>query len=137
MHSTRPRRRAQTDKYLNAFSLLGGVLYDNRVLLLATSFYSGMCWVIAATLLFFTEQNNRDEGMAPFFQSIPSAMFPTLLMLTGEYPLAAFSPLGQVVAGFVAVIAVAIFAVPTSVLGSGFIQAVQQGTHREFTIGMD
>jgi hypothetical protein len=64
-------------------------------------------------------------------------MFPTLLMLTGEFPLANFTPLGQVVAGFVAVVAVAIFAVPTSVLGAGFTQAVQRSTHREFTVNVD
>lgn len=127
----------QTDKYLNAFSLLGGVLYDNRILLLATTFYSAMCWIIAATLLYYTEVNNPSEEMAIHFQSIPAAMFPTLLMLTGEYPLADFSAIGQVIAGFVAVVAVAIFAVPTSVLGSGFIQAVQRSAHREFTIDMD
>jgi hypothetical protein len=64
-------------------------------------------------------------------------MFPTLLMLTGEFPLANFTPLGQIVAGFVAVVAVAIFAVPTSVLGAGFTQAVQQSAHRQFTIDVD
>lgn len=64
-------------------------------------------------------------------------MFPTLLMLTGEFPLANFSPLGQIIAGFVAVVAVAIFAVPTSVLGAGFTHAVQQSAHREWTIPVD
>ena len=43
----------------------------------------------------------------------------------------------QVIAGFVAVVAVAIFAVPTSVLGAGFIKAVQQAQHCEFTMDMD
>jgi ABC-type Fe3+ transport system permease subunit len=75
--------------------------------------------------------------MKPHFQSIPLAMFPTLLMLTGEFPLSNFTAAGQWVAGFVAVIAVAIFAVPTSVLGAGFMQAVQKAQHREFTIDMD
>ena len=124
----------QTDKYLNAFSLLADVLWDNRILLLATSFYSMMMWVIAATLLFYTEQNNHASEMGDHFQSIPLSMFPTLLMLTGEYPLSDFTPLGQVVAGFVAIVAVAIFAVPTSILGSGFMKAVQQAQHREFTV---
>lgn len=127
----------KTDKYLNAFSLLGTVLWDNGALLLATTFYSCMMWIIAATLLFYTERNNQADEMKPHFQSIPLAMFPTLLMLTGEFPLSNFTAAGQWVAGFVAVIAVAIFAVPTSVLGAGFMQAVQKAQHREFTIDMD
>lgn len=32
----------KTDKYINAFGLLGDVLWDNRTLLVATSFYSLM-----------------------------------------------------------------------------------------------
>jgi voltage-gated potassium channel len=127
----------KTDKYLNAFSLLGDVLWDNRTLLLATTFYSCMMWIIAATLLFYTERDNKDDEMKPHFQSIPLAMFPTLLMLTGEFPLSNFTAAGQVVAGFVAVVAVAIFAVPTSVLGAGFMKAVQQAQHREFTVDVD
>jgi voltage-gated potassium channel len=127
----------KTDKYINAFSLLGDVLWDNRTLLLATSFYSCMMWIVAATLLFYTERNNKSDDMGSHFQSIPLAMFPTLLMLTGEFPLSDFTAAGQIVAGFVAVVAVAIFAVPTSVLGAGFIKAVQQSQHRDFTIDMD
>lgn len=61
----------KTDKYINAFSLLGTVLWDNRVLLLATSFYSSMMWVISATLLYYTERDNVDPEMQMHFQSIP------------------------------------------------------------------
>lgn len=61
----------KTDKYINAFSLLGSVLWDNRILLLATSFYSSMVWVISSTLLYYTERDNQDPGMAMHFQSIP------------------------------------------------------------------
>ena len=127
----------KTDKYISAFSLLGDVLYDNRILLTATSFYSMMVWVISGTLLYYTERNNRAEEMDNHFQSIPLSMFPTLLMLTGEFPLSDFTPLGQVVSCFIAIIAVAIFAVPTSILGSGFMQAVQKSQHRELTIEAD
>jgi voltage-gated potassium channel len=127
----------KTDKYLNAFSLLGDVLWDNRILLTATSFYSMMVWVISATLLYYTERNNRSGEMGTHFQSIPLSMFPTLLMLTGEFPLSDFTPVGQVVSCFIAIIAVAIFAVPTSILGSGFMQAVQKSQHRQFTVDTD
>lgn len=61
----------KTDKYINAFGLLGSVLWDNRVLLLATSFYSSMMWVISATLLYYTECDNKDPEMQAHFQSIP------------------------------------------------------------------
>eukprot|EP00892_Ulva_mutabilis_P008640 jgi/Ulvmu1/6148/UM028_0004.1 len=127
----------KTDKYINAFGLLGTVLWENQALLLATSFYSVMVWVISATLLYYSERDRVSEEMGDHFQSIPGSMFPTLLMLTGEFPLSDFTPIGQVIAGFVAIVAVAIFAVPTSVLGSGFMQAVQRSQNREWTIDVD
>ncbi|KAG1662433.1 hypothetical protein FOA52_004014 [Chlamydomonas sp. UWO 241] len=86
-------RLFKADKYINAFAILGRVLADNSTLLVATSFYSCLAWFISAALLFFTEQNNAALGF--HFQSIPSAMFPTLLMLTGEFPLSDFTVAGS------------------------------------------
>lgn len=125
-------RLLKADKYLNAFSVLGSVLSENTNLLIASSFYALLTWIVSATALFFLEQDNPLLGT--HFQSIPQAMFPVLLMLTGEFPLADFTAKGQVIAGAIAVVAVAIFAVPSAVLASGFIQAVEKSTNREFTV---
>ena len=78
-------RLLKADKYLNAFSLLGTVLFENGPLLLATSYYAVLTLVVSASLLHFSERNNPE--LAKYFQSIPHAMFPTILMLTGEFPL--------------------------------------------------
>ena len=78
-------RLLKADKYLNAFSLLGTVLYENGPLLLATSYYAILTLVVSASLLHFSERGNPE--LAKYFQSIPHAMFPTILMLTGEFPL--------------------------------------------------
>ena len=47
-------------------------------------------------------------------------------MLTGEYPVTDFTPLGKIVASIIAVVAVAFFAIPTAVISSGFVKAVEQ-----------
>ena len=78
-------RLLKADKYLNAFSLLGTVLFENGPLLLATSYYAILTLVVSASLLHYSERNNPE--LAKYFQSIPHAMFPTILMLTGEFPL--------------------------------------------------
>ncbi|KNC74371.1 hypothetical protein SARC_13079 [Sphaeroforma arctica JP610] len=59
------------------------------------------------------------------FRSVPSSMWYTLLMLTGEFPLADFTSPGKWVAGTIGVLAVALFAIPTGVLGAGFEEWVQ------------
>eukprot|EP01104_Vermistella_antarctica_P006485 TRINITY_DN17186_c0_g1_i1.p1 TRINITY_DN17186_c0_g1~~TRINITY_DN17186_c0_g1_i1.p1 ORF type:complete len:343 (-),score=71.66 TRINITY_DN17186_c0_g1_i1:32-973(-) len=126
-------RLLKAEQYLQAFSLLGNVIKSNATLLIAASFYALLCLVTFATLLYYTERNSGLEA-APFFQSIPQALFPVCLMLTGEFPLSDFTPLGQFFACLLAVFAVAIFAVPTAVLGSGFVKALQDSQHRQFTV---
>lgn len=116
-------------------SLLGEVMSDNSSLLIASSFYALLTWVVSAALLHMVEMDN--PALGTHFQSIPQALFPVLLMLTGEFPMADFTAVGQVIAGVIAVVAVAIFAVPSALLASGFIKAVQESTGKEFTVDID
>eukprot|EP01013_Petalomonas_cantuscygni_P020259 TRINITY_DN3851_c0_g1_i1.p1 TRINITY_DN3851_c0_g1~~TRINITY_DN3851_c0_g1_i1.p1 ORF type:complete len:370 (+),score=62.61 TRINITY_DN3851_c0_g1_i1:187-1296(+) len=126
-------RLLKADHYVTAFGTLMTVVRENKSLLVAAGVYAVMAWLIASALLYFSEVDNPEfEGK--WFQSVPNSLFPTLLMLTGEFPLSNFTPLGQVVAGCVAVFAVAIFAIPTGVLGSGFVRALQMSTGRQFTV---
>ena len=113
----------------------GHVLAENGSLLVVTLYYSLITWFICSTLLYFTEKDNPELAQA--FSSIPNAMFPTLVMLTGEYPYAEFTTAGKYIASVIAVIAVAIFAVPTAVIGSGFVKAVQESKGLQFTVDAD
>lgn len=128
-------RLLKAEKYLSSFALLGAVLAENSALLIASSFYALLMWLLFATALYITEVDNPAQGT--HFQSIPAAMYPVCLMLTGEFPLVDFTPMGQVISGSIAVIAVAIFAVPSAVLASGFIKALQTSSGREFTVDVD
>jgi voltage-gated potassium channel len=128
-------RLLKAEKYLRSFATLATVLAENSTLLVASSFYAVLMWLIFATALYVAEVDNPANGT--HFQSIPQAMFPVLLMLTGEFPLADFTPIGQVIAGSIAVVAVAIFAVPSAVLASGFIKALQGASGKEFTVDID
>ncbi|KAA8491871.1 Potassium voltage-gated channel subfamily KQT member 4 [Porphyridium purpureum] len=128
-------RLLKAEKYVNAFSLLDDVLAENSTLLIATLYYAVLMLVVCSTALYLTERFNPDN--AKYFQSIPDAMFPTTLMLTGEYPLVDFTVAGRWIAAFIAVIAVAFFAVPTGVLGSGFVKAVERAKGLEFSVDTD
>ena len=52
-------------------------------------------------------------------------------MLTGEFPIANLSTWGRVVGAVIAVVAVALFAIPTGILGSGFVRALEKSTNDE------
>jgi len=125
-------RLLKADKYINAFSLLDDVLAENSALLIATMYYALLTLVVSATLLYMTERFNPE--VAKYFVSIPDSLWITTIMLTGESPLTDFTLPGRFISAFIAVVAVAIFAVPTAVLGSGFIKAVERAKGMQFSV---
>eukprot|EP00898_Chlorokybus_atmophyticus_P006686 jgi/Chlat1/7018/Chrsp56S06700 len=126
----------KAEKYMRAFGLMGEVLQENINLLIATTVYAGILLILAASALFFTESRGP---LKHTFTSVPAAMYPALLMLTGNMPDLAMSvtTLGRFVTSFIALIAVAVFAVPTGIIGSGFVKALQKAEGREFTVDVD
>jgi voltage-gated potassium channel len=133
-------RILKAEKYLRSFAILAIVLSENSTLLIASSFHALLMWLIFATALYVTVTSHvtvDNPTNGTHFQSIPQAMFPVLLLLTGEFPLADFTPLGQVIAGSIAIIVVAIFAVTSAVLASGFIKALQGASGKNFTVDID
>jgi len=126
-------RLLKAEKYVDAFAVLGGVLRENSILLIAAAWYAFLMLVVFATILYYTERNWSGETRK-YYNSIPQGLFPTILMLTGEYPLSDFSPAGQFFASILALTAVAIFGIPTAVLGSGFVRALQENQGKEFTV---
>ena len=47
-------------------------------------------------MMYYTERENPDLEMARYYQDIPSAMWITLLNLSGECPLCDFTAMGKV-----------------------------------------
>merc|ERR1719229_1951712 len=118
---------------MDAFSILGSVLAENSTLLIASGWYAFLMLVVFSTILYFTEKD-WDGETRKYYDSVPQGLFPTILMLTGEYPLSDFSPAGQFFASILAISAVAIFGIPIAVLGGGFVKALQDSVGKEFSI---
>lgn len=76
--------------------------------------------VLFSSLLYFTE---RHGPLATNFASVPESMYFTIIMMTGELPLYDFTLAGRFLVPLIAITAVAIFAVPTALLGSGLFAA--------------
>eukprot|EP01095_Lingulamoeba_sp_RSL-Kostka_P017740 TRINITY_DN941_c0_g1_i1.p1 TRINITY_DN941_c0_g1~~TRINITY_DN941_c0_g1_i1.p1 ORF type:complete len:287 (-),score=71.02 TRINITY_DN941_c0_g1_i1:479-1339(-) len=91
----------KADHYVNAFALLGKVIMENGALLIATVYYAALVLVIFTTIFYYTERNAYDHESYLYYQSIPQGLFPTTLMLTGEFPLVDFTPPGQFFAGLI------------------------------------
>ena len=119
-------RILKLEHYTSAASLLKGGFAKQAHLFQLVLTYPIVAWLIFATILSYTEtlENNCPEETAAHFTSIPRALFPTLLMLTGEAPLLELTWMGQIVASLIALFAMVIMATVTGIIASGFEQAM-------------
>ena len=64
--------------------------------------------------------------MASNYNTVPNAMWVTLLNLSGEAPLAQYSLIGKVATGILGLFATGIFGIPIGILGAGFEQVLEE-----------
>lgn len=124
-------RMLKADKYTSAFQSFKDVILLNAGLLGSTAYICCVIWVILACLMHNLEKFNDDDEYQERFGSAGSAMFYTLLMMSGEFPLADFTVLGKLLGCVICVGAVMLFAIPTGVLGGGFEEVIKQNQQTE------
>lgn len=100
------------------------VLRTRREELVLTSAVMTMLLVMAASVMYFAENAAQPEK----FSSIPASMWWAVATLTtvgyGDvYPV---TPLGRLAGGCIAILGLGFFALPTAILGAGFVDAVQR-----------
>lgn len=76
--------------------------------------------IIASSLMFFAESHAQPDS----FGSIPETMWWAIVTLTtvGYGDVAPITPLGRILGGIVAILGIGLFALPASILASGFIE---------------
>lgn len=125
------------EKYTHAFQSFDDIFSRNYDVLSVTLFSSVLLWVFFGALLYMTERDNPDPEMASNYNSVPNAMWMTLLNLSGESPLAQYSVMGKIATGILGLFATAIFGIPIGILGAGFEETVEEETEdddREISI---
>ncbi len=117
-------RLAKLARYVHAFQVLGAVARDKREeLIVMTALMVGLL-VLSSSLMFYAEH----EAQPAAYPDIPSTMWWAVATLTtvgyGDvYPV---TPVGKVLGGLVAILGIAFFALPTAVLGAGFVDEIQR-----------
>lgn len=111
------------ERKTNSFNLLFQVLSNKKSELVATLFIAGVLMLISATLIFYLESSSQ-----PQFSSIPAAMWWSVTALTtvGYGDIVPVTAPGKVLASFVAVFGIGLFALPAGILGSGFVEVLQE-----------
>jgi len=110
-------------RYSAAIRLIGRVVRAKREELAVTLFVLSLLLVLASSLIYLCEHDVQPAA----FPSIPAAMWWSVSTLTtvgyGDmYPVTA--P-GKIVASLVAILGIGMFALPTGILGAGFLEEVQ------------
>lgn len=115
-------RLLKLSRYIRAMQVFQRVLIRKRVELMVTLIIILILLVFTSCLMYFAERNaNSDQ-----FGSIPAAMWWSIVTLTtvGYGDASPITPLGQTFAGFVAILGIGMFALPTSILGAAFLEEV-------------
>lgn len=107
-------------RYSEAMQRFGRVVHRKQDDLILTITGSSVLLIVASSLMYFVEQDAQPET----FSSIPATLWWGVVTLTtvaygNTYPV---TPAGKVLGGLVAVLGVGLFALPASILASGFIE---------------
>ena len=115
-------RLAKLTRYLRSIRLFGAVARDKREELVLSTFVLFLLLLIASSVMYFVENKAQPDK----FSSIPATMWWAIATLTtvgyGDiYPITA---LGRLFGAIVAVMGIGLFALPTAILGTGFVEAI-------------
>ena len=111
-------------RYYRAMEVIGAVIKSKKEELILASCVMGVLLLFASCLMYFLESAAQPEA----FSSIPAAMWWSIVTLTtvgyGDiYPVTA---LGRLFGSFIALSGVGMVALPTGILGAGFVEIVQK-----------
>ncbi len=122
-------RLIKLTRYSQAMETMGSVLYAQRQTLVMALFVMVVLMISAASALYLIEREVQPEA----FASIPRAMWWALVTLTtvGYGDVTPITTFGRVVGGFVTLLGLAMYALPSGIIASGFVQEVRK---REFVV---
>ena len=126
---TRLFRVMKVARYSEAIRTFGRVFAAKKEELLISVFVMSLLLLFASSVAYFAE----NEAQPNKFSSIPAAMWWAVSTLTtvGYGDVCPVTALGKVVAAIVAVLGIGMFALPTAILGAGFVEELQSRKRRQ------
>jgi voltage-gated potassium channel len=117
-------RVAKLGRYSQALRTFGRVFANKKEELAVTLFVLFLLLLFASSAMYFAEHQDQPE----VFSSIPAAMWWGVATLTtvGYGDVCPVTPIGKVIAAIIAIIGIGTFALPTGILGAGFVEEVQK-----------
>ncbi len=123
-------RLFRVSKYFHALRVIQRVLKEKQEELILSMVFIIFMLIISSSLVYYVEH----EAQPRAFSSIPQAMWWGVNTMTtvGYGDLHPITPFGKFLGGIIAILGVAIFALPTGILASGFAEQIrEQGDKRK------
>jgi len=117
-------RMLKLARYMNSLRLMGRVFRSKKEELLAALGLLAVLLIITSSAMYYVEHSVQPET----FSDIPTSMWWAVSTLTtvGYGDIYPVSPLGRLLGSIVAILGIGVFALPTAILGSGFLEEVQK-----------
>jgi len=117
-------RVAKIGRYSQSLKILQRVLTQKKEQLISSVFILFLLLIIASSMMYFAENRVQPEN----FSSIPATMWWAVATLTtvgyGDvYPV---TQIGKLIASVIAILGIGMFALPTGILGAGFVEEIDR-----------
>ena len=120
MRALRLFRLLKLSRYSKPLGMFRRVVRKKRDQLVATLFLIGMALLFASSLMYYAEHDSQPE----VFSSIPKSMWWGMVTLStvGYGDMFPVTPMGRALGACIAMLGVLMFALPTAILGSAFME---------------
>ncbi|MFH1616153.1 MAG: ion transporter [Planctomycetota bacterium] len=117
-------RVAKIGRYSQSLQLLRRVLAQKKEQLVCSVFILLLLLVIASCMMYFVENRAQPDN----FSSIPATMWWAVATLTtvGYGDIYPITQVGKLIASVIAILGIGMFALPTGILGSGFVEELDR-----------
>ncbi|MBI9019997.1 MAG: ion transporter [Verrucomicrobia bacterium] len=117
-------RVAKVGRYYSSLNLIKHVFQSKKEELLLTSALMGLLLVVSSSLLYYCENAAQPDT----FSSIPATMWWSVATLTtvGYGDMYPITLMGKFFASIIAILGIGMFALPTGIIGAGFVEAIQK-----------
>jgi voltage-gated potassium channel len=117
-------RVAKVGRYYSSLNLIKHVFQSKKEELVLSSALMGLLLVVSSSVLYYCENAVQPDA----FSSIPATMWWAVATLTtvGYGDMYPVTLMGKFCASIIAILGIGMFALPTGILGAGFVEAIQK-----------
>ena len=117
-------RVAKVGRYYSSLNLIRHVFQSKKEELILTFVLMGLLLIVSSSVLYCCENAAQPDS----FSSIPVTLWWAVTTITtvGYGDMCPVTPMGKFCASIIAIFGIGMFALPTGILGAGFVEAIQK-----------